>query len=247
MGRKAQGMVTESYDVTSLKYEATISVSRDEISDDQTGQIRIRIGELAERAKQHKDSEIARLLLNGHSAGFNSYDGVPFFGANHVSGKSGTQDNDITSPATAPTAPTVAECKTAIKSAVSTLLSLKDDQGEPMNNGATGLTFVVPPTTHLDYLEAISSSLVSNAKNVLESAARVLVFPRISLGSVFYLLKTDVSVRPLVLVDREPIEFGSLEENSETGFMREEFIYGVRARYRMTYGYWQRAVKVTFV
>jgi len=245
-GRKAQGLVCESYDVPNLRYEATIEVDRSEIADDQTGQIRIRISELAERARQFGDSEVARLLVNGHSSGYNSYDGVPFFSANHVSGKSGTQDNDITSIAATITAPTVAEIKTAIKKAVSQLLGFLDDQGEPMNNAATGLVLVVPPGTHMDFLEAISSSLVSNARNVLESAARVLVFPRISTTSVFYLLKTDVSVRPLVFVDREPIEFGALEQNSETGFLREVFLYGVRARFRYSYGYWQRALKITF-
>jgi len=245
-GRKAVGMVTESYSVENLRYEATISVDRSEISDDQHGHIAMRIRELAERAKQHKDAEIARLLINGHTSGFHSYDGVPFFSASHVSGKSGTQDNDITSGAVSASVPTVAEIKAAIKAGITQMLGLKDEQGEPMNNAATGLVAVVPPATHLDFLEAVSSSLVANARNVLESACRVLVFPRITTASVFYLLKTDVQVRPFVFQDREPIEFGSLERESESGFLREVYLYGVRARYRMTYGYWQRAVKITF-
>ncbi len=245
-GRKAQGMVTESYDCENFRYEATISVDRSEVADDQAGQISIRIGELAERAKQHKDAEISRLLINGHSAGFHSYDGVPFFSGSHVSGKSGTQDNDITVTAANVNAPTVAELKTAIKSSIATLLGMKDDQGEPMNQGATGLTLVVPPATFLDTLEAISASIVANTSNVLQGAARVLAFPRITAPSVLYLLKTDVAVRPFIFQDREPIEFGSLEQDSETGFLREQYLYGVRARYRVTYGYFQRAVKVTF-
>ncbi len=39
-GRLAQGLRVESYSIENLKYEATIEVDRDEISDDQTGQIR---------------------------------------------------------------------------------------------------------------------------------------------------------------------------------------------------------------
>jgi phage major head subunit gpT-like protein len=38
----------------------------------------------------------------------------------------------------------------------------------------------------------------------------------------------------------------ALAENSEEAFKREKFLYGVRARYRMTYGYWQYAVRTQF-
>ena len=64
-GRVAKGLGTESYSVENLKYESTLEVDRDEISDDKTGQIRIRIAELAQRAATHKDYLIAQLLING--------------------------------------------------------------------------------------------------------------------------------------------------------------------------------------
>src|SRR5262245_28094492 len=94
-GRLAQGLRTESYSVENLKYEATIEVDRDEISDDQTGQIRLRVGELAQRAATHKDYLISQLLIDGATSGNNSYDGVSFFNAAHVSGASGNQSNMI--------------------------------------------------------------------------------------------------------------------------------------------------------
>jgi len=55
-------------------------VDRKEIGDDQVGAIRMRINELAAHAATHKDSLIEELLKNGESAGFNAYDGPPFFG-----------------------------------------------------------------------------------------------------------------------------------------------------------------------
>jgi len=78
----------ESYSIENLKYESTLEVDRDEVADDQTGQIRIRIAELAERAASHKDFLLSQLLINGETAGFNSYDGVSFFNDAHVSGSS---------------------------------------------------------------------------------------------------------------------------------------------------------------
>ena len=47
--------------------------------------------------------------------------------------------------------------------------------------------------------------------------------------------------------NREPGEFTALTEDSDEGFRREKFLYGVRARYRLAYGYWQHAVRTDFV
>ena len=53
-------------------------------------------------------------------------------------------------------------------------------------------------------------------------------------------------VRPFIFQDRERVEFTSLTEDSDEGFRREKFLYGVRARYRLAYGYWQFAVRTDF-
>ena len=245
-GRLAKGLGTESYSVENLKYEATLEVDRDEISDDKTGQIRIRIAELAERAATHKDFLLAQLLINGETAGFNSYDGVTFFNDAHVSGSSGSQDNQLTSTAVDPDLPTTDEFKLALKSAIAALMGFKDDQGEPMALSATGLVGVVPTTLYLTALEAVNATMISNTSNVVAGAARIVAFPWLTDLSKWYLLKTDGVVRPFIFQDREPIEFTALTEESDEGFRREKFLYGVRARYRMAYGYWQHAVRVDF-
>jgi len=246
-GRLAKGLRTESYSVENLKYEATIEIDRDEIADDQTGQIRLRIAELAQRAATHKDYLIAQLLINGGSAGYNSYDGVPFFSANHESGQSGTQSNSVSHDVTDPSNATVDEFKASMKKAISQMLTFKDDQGEPMVLQASGLVCVVPPATYFTALEAINATLISNTSNVLQGAAKVISLPWLSDATKWYLLKTDGVIRPFIFQDREPIEFAALAENSDEAFRREKFLYGVRARYRMTYGYWQYAVEVAFV
>ena len=246
-GRLAQGLRTESYSVENLKYEATIEVDRDEIADDQTGQIRARIGELAQRAATHKDFLISQLLIDGETAGNNSYDGVSFFNAAHVSGSSGSQSNLLTYDAASVDDPTVDEFKGALTQAISQMIAFKDDQGDPMPVGTSGLVCVVPPTMFFSALEAINASIISNTSNVLEGAARVISFPWLSDASKWYLLKTDGVIRAMIFQDREPIEFNALTADSEEGFKREKFLYGVRARYRMAYGYWQFAIRTDFV
>lgn len=245
-GRLARGLRSESYSVENLKYEATIEVDRDEIADDQTGQIRIRIGELAQRAGTHKDYLLAQLLANGATSGFNSYDGVPFFSHSHVSGQSGTQDNDLSFDSSSPTDPTTDEFKGSLKQAIGRLLSFKDDQGEPMSLSPDGLVCVVPPTMLYAALETISAAVIGQTSNVLAGVARVIAMPGLSGSSIWYLVKTDGVVRPFIFQDREPVEFGSLAEESEDGFKREKLLFGVRARYRLTYGYWQFAVRTVF-
>jgi len=246
-GRLAQGLRSESYSVENLKYEATLEVDRDEISDDQTGQIRIRVAELAQRAATHKDFLLAQLLIDGETAGNNSYDGVSFFNDAHESGGSGQQDNLLTAPAVNMDAPTVEEFKDALKEAIGTMLGFKDDQGEPLLISETGLVCVVPPTMLFTASEAINATVVGNETNVLRGIARVIAMPWLMDTSKWYLLKTDGVVRPFIFQDREPIEFNALAEDSDEGLRREKFLFGVRGRYRMAYGYWQFAVRTDFV
>jgi phage major head subunit gpT-like protein len=239
-------MWAESYDVVNHKYECTLEVDRDEIADDQTGQIKMRINEMAERAAQHKDALISALLVNGASSGFNSYDGVTFFNANHESGNSGVQSNILTPAAADPDAPTTAEFRTALTQAIARLLSLIDDQAQPINMGADGLVAIVPGGMYVTALEAVNATIVASTTNVLQGAARVIAFPRLTDASKWYLLKVNVAVRPFIFQDREPIEFTALERDSDAGFMREVYSYGVRAKYAVTYGYWQHALSLDF-
>ncbi len=245
-GRVAKGVGTESYSVENLKYESTLEVDRDEISDDKTGQIQIRVAELAQRAASHKDFLIAQLLINGETAGFHSYDGVSFFSQNHVSGSSGVQSNMMSSSAVDPDNPTLEEFKIAMRNAIGTMMGLKDDQGEPLSIAASGLLCAVPTTMHMTAMEALNATLINNTSNILAGVARVVALPWLLDVSKWYLLKTDGIIRPFIFQDREPIEFTALTEASDEGFRREKFLFGVRARYRMAYGYWQFATRVNF-
>lgn len=245
-GRLAQGLRTESYSIENLKYEATLEVDRDEISDDQTGQIRLRIGELAQWAATHKDYLLSQLLNNGATSGNNGYDGVSFFNTDHESGDSGPQSNKLTLNVTTPSNPTLEEFREALRAAIEAMVAFKDDQAAPAMVSASGLAVVVPPNLMFTALEALAPALAGGSPNALSGMARVIVLPWLSSPATWFLLKTDGVIRPFIFQDREPIEFGSLTEDSEEGFRREKFLYGVRARYRMAYGYWQHAVSTLF-
>jgi phage major head subunit gpT-like protein len=246
-GRQAVGLRTESYSVPNLKYEATVEVDRDEIADDQTGQIRIRIQELAEYARSHKAYLIGQLLENGATSGFNSYDGTTFFSASHSSGDSGSQDNDLTSNITDPTNPTTAEFKEALKGAIAAMMAFKDDRGLPKAIAPSGLICIVPPLHYFAALEAVNATVISQTTNVLAGIASVMSFPWLTSTDRWYLVKTDSVIRPFVFQDREALEFAAVDQPADADvFKTDKLLYGVRARYRMTYGYWQYCVRHIF-
>ena len=245
-GRVAKGLNSESYDVVNEKYEATLEVDRNEWEDQQFPSISVRVNELAVAAATHKDYLIAQLLINGATSGFHSYDGVPFFGPTHEFGSSGAQDNDLTGAITDKDDPNTTEFRTAFKLALAALLAFKDDRGMPQNLTSTGLVAVVPPSMFITALEALSATVLASTTNVLAGAGDVICFPWLTDTDTWYLLKTDGVVRPFIFQDRIPVELTALMEDSETGFLRDIFLFGVRARYKMTYGNWAHALRYVF-
>lgn len=246
-GRKAKGLLSESYSIQNLKYEATIEVDRDEIADDQTGQINLRIGELAARAGSHKDYLTAGLLAYGATTGYNSYDGVTYFSASHTTQSSGTQSNVTTSNITTATNPTSTEFRAAVAAAIQRLMEFKDDQGEMLHLTDTGITVVIPPNMRFAAREASLAQIIGQTSNVDVGLFDVVVLPQLLQfddGSstlpytteIFYILKTDGVRKPFVFQDREPLEFTALDTpDTDEGFRREKYLYGVRARYRLMY------------
>lgn len=245
-GRLVRGLNAETYSLKNLKYESSLAVDRDEISDDQTGQIRIRIQELAQRAATHKDYLIGQLLINGEGADYQSFDGVPFFDTQHVFGDSGEQSNLISHDVVDEDAVTTAEFKAAMQVAIARMLGFRDDQGQPLNTSADGLVAVVPPALLFPASEAVSATIVNSTTNVLSGAASIAAFPWLTDPHEWYLLKTNNVLRPFIFQDRGPIEFQALEGQSEENFMRERWMYGVRARYKIAYAQPLFAIKVTF-
>jgi len=248
-GRLAKGLRSEAYDVVNQKYEATIEWDRDEIDDDQTQQIRMKIRQLATAAKRHPSRLLADLLANGGTSGYNSYDGVTFFNTAHVSGDSGNQDNALTATAAAATK-TTAECKTAVTAAIAALLGYKDDQGQPLNEEVGKITVVVPPTMLFPMKEAVGAAFISQTSNILSAEnIDVLPFPRLTVGTDFFTCALDdPDMPPFIFQDRSPMEFKSFEADgdSEEAFMREKGKAGVRARHKMTYAFWQKINRTRF-
>jgi phage major head subunit gpT-like protein len=254
-GRVGKGLNVEAYNIATQRYEATLEVDKLEIDRDQTGQIKIRVQELAQRAATHKDFLIGNLIKNGGSSGFEVQDGKTFFATDHEYGASGAQSNDLTFDISAkmtaepdtPTTPSAPTIRRAFSEAVGTMASLKDDRGEPLRLSPQGLYLACTPLTAQFFNDALNASLVNNTtvQQVIGKPTNIVAFPELTNHAQFYVFKTDEPVRPFTFLDESPIEFGAQEQNSESGFMQEVYRYGVRAVYRIWLGDWRKAIRVT--
>lgn len=251
-GRNPKGFRKNGITITNLEYEATMEVLRKELRRDKWTQIRTRINEMADRANAHWASLLSALIIAGETD--LCYDGQAFFDTDHVEGESGTQSNDITYNVGTPTAPTAAEMELAIFSAITQMLSFKDDQGEPMNEGATAFRVQVPIPLFPSALAAVKSATIVDAsgsrQNTLAASEFSLeVDPNTRLTpswtDKFAVFRVDGNVKPLIRQEEEPVDISAIAEGSELEFKENLHWYGTNATRNVGYGYWQQACLVT--
>jgi len=233
--RLLKGVSEQHYHITNKLWEASIGVDRTALEDDQYGQIRARIQELAFVARQHR-IQLAIEALHGGTAAL-CYDGQYFFDSDHSTGASGTQSN----------LGTAALDEASLKAGITAMEIVLDDQARPMNLVPDCL--VVAPVLKWDAMELLKSTYspqtatnkTETRGNMLAGMLDLLVSPFITDTDSWYLLCTRRPLKPIIFQERTPIEFEALEGNSENGFMRDQYAYGVRERSNVGYGLWQMA------
>ena len=233
--RVPAGLYQHDYSIKNKTWEASIAVDRAALEDDEYGQIRLRIQELAQEVKRHQDELVFGLLKDGFAT--LCHDGQYFFDTDHSEGESGTQSNKATSALSA----------TSLQAAFTAMMKTKDDRGKVM--GIIPDSLVVPPDlkwTATELLESVYAPDVVSGKtdtrrNVLSGVVDLVVSPYLTDSNDWFLLCAQRIVKPMIFQSRIPVEFAALESNSENGFMRDQFVYGVRARYNVGYGLWQLA------
>lgn len=224
--RQAQGLSEYSYQITNKKFEATIGVAREALEDEQYGQINLRVKQLAGKARVHYDRLVADALANVFTT--LCYDGQYMVDTDHQEGASGVQSNKGTS----------ALSSTTFAAARAAMAAFKDDKGELV--GAQGNLLVVPPALEGTARQILNAELINGGEtNVWRGTAELLVLPWLTDSNDWFLIDTNQVVKPILLQIRKEIEFGSLEADSDTGFMRDTFYYGVRARHNVGYGDWR--------
>lgn len=255
-GRQAKGFRENGLTIFNKTFEATLEVLLDEIRRDKTGQVLIRVRELAQRTNAHWAKLVTALLIAAESAV--CYDGQYFFDTDHVEGDSGSQSNDISADITTTTAPTPAEMEGAILKSIEQILGYKDDQGEPMNENARQFLVMVPVPFMSAAAAALGSQIVIGASNNINSnriqtlgnvggfGVELAVNARLTWTTKFATFRTDAETKAIIRQEEEGVSIAAIAEGSELEFRENKHQYGVKAIRNVGYGYWQRACLTTF-
>lgn len=237
--RKLKSLNEFEYEIENKSYEATISVSRDNLEDDQLGAVSQRIDDLARKARVHP----RKLFFDALTAGTVDlcYDEVPFFSASHEEGASGVQSNLVTG-----TGVTLAQLAADIDSAEARLLSFLDDTGEPWNEGSVRIGIVCHPNLKAKFEKLNSLDMIDNTSNAYKGKIEQITFsPRLTDTNDWYLADISNGMKPFIKQNRRAPTFNALEDDSDNGFMRKVFHYGIDYRVGFGYGLWQKMVKIT--
>lgn len=254
-GRHAHGLREYGQIIKNLEFEATIEVKVRELTLDKTSQIRARINGLADRANSHGAKLLSELIIAGESAV--CYDGQFFFDTDHSEGDSGTQSNDLTPGATTPTNPTVTEFVDAILASIQAMYGFKDDQGEPLNEGASNFLVMCPIPLWGRAQEAVSkNNLAGGETNVLTGLSvngrsvsiEVAANPRLTWTTKFATFRRDMGdgVAPFIRQVEQPLQVSAQAEGSVEEFNNKRHLYGVDWTGNYGYGFWQHAALSTF-
>lgn len=252
-GRQAKGLRENGIVVKNKKFEATLEIPVDWMRRDKTGQIQMRINEMARRANAHWSGLLSPLILNG--AASVCYDGQYYFDTDHAEGDSGQQSNSVGASASSATAPTAAEFETAVLKGVEKIIGQKDDQGEPMNEEATQFLIMVPVSMMASAAAALknpvivdgSGSRTNTLTNIGGFNFELAVNPRLSAWTdKFAMFRTDGGGAPLIRQEEEDLMVSAIAEGSELEFNEDVHHYGIKAMRNVAYGYWQHALLTTF-
>ncbi len=257
-GRLAKSLSEQTMTLANKPYEATLNVYRSDLSRDKTGQLEVKIGNLAERAAEH-DEKLLSTLIEAGTAGTiaTAYDGQFFFDTDHSVNQSGTLDNDISVDISAlpttshgsVTSPSPGEMALSILLGVQQLYTMKDDQGEPVNHNLQEVVIMVPTGLMAAAEIALTApSFASGETNPIFSSSfrkKLVVNPRLTWTDEFMVARSDSAQKPfLVQVEEAPV-MEVVGEGSEYAFDNDAHKYGVRKRGNVGYWDFTKAVLVT--
>lgn len=223
------------YTLANKPFEATVSVRRDDIEDDNLGIYGPQAKMAGFSAKQWPD-ELVMDLVNKAFISLCS-DGQYFIDTDHVVAGASVSNKGTTALSVATQAAAIA----SYGAARTAMMMFKDDEGRPLN--ITPETLLVPPA-----LEAVALALINNDRlddgkaNPYKGTATVVVDARLTDSTAWFLLCTSKPVKPFVFQERKaPVFVSQTSEENDDVFNKAEFKFGVEARGNAGYGLWQLA------
>ena len=234
IGDKAVKMLEAfKYTVVNNDWEATVEVDRNDIQDDNLGIYAPQARMAGYSARLLPDEIVADLKNNAFAT--KCYDGQYFYDDDHsVAGASvanlGTK---------ALSAATQAAAALAYGAGRLAIMSFTDDEGRPL--GLVPDTLEVPPALEtVGKLLLNQDKLADNSPNPYMGTAKLVVNPRLTSTTAWFLHVTSMPVKPFVYQERTaPVFVQQTDPESDNVFMRKKFRFGAEARAAGGYAFWQ--------
>ncbi len=254
-GLNAKGLNENQYSIPNVEFEATLEILVKHLRRDKTGQLRVRINELARRAQGHWKALLTDLINKSEAT--ICYDGNYFFDTDHEEGDSGVQSNlitfDISSLPTqhhgSTTAPSTGEFMHVVMGLIEKILSFKDDQGEAMNDDASSFMVMVPANLWGVGKSALGNDVIDGGDNNILKAEtenmqiQLVSNPMIVANNAIDVYRTDGDVKPFIRQEEVKPTMAAIAEGSEMEITERKHLYTVEASRGVGHGYWQHAAR----
>jgi phage major head subunit gpT-like protein len=221
------------YTVVNDDFEATVEVDRNDIEDDSLGIYRPQAEMAGYSAKQLPDEIVADLKNNAFAN--KCYDGQYFYDSDHpVAGASVANLGTV-----ALSGATQAAAVASYGVARTAIMSFKDDEGRPL--GLVPDTLEVGPALEVQGKRLVAmEKLADDTPNPYFGTAKLVVNPRLTSTTAWFLHVTSMPVKPFVYQERKaPVFVEQTDQQSDNVFMRKKFRFGAEARVAGGYAFWQ--------
>lgn len=229
------------YTVVNDDWEATVEVDRNDVEDDNLGIYAPQAQMAGFSARQLPDEIVSDLKNNAFTN--TCYDGQYFYDTDHsVAGAS--VSNKGTAALSAASAALAAASYGAARTAI---MSFTDDEGRPL--ALVPDVLEVPPALEITGKRLLEMDrLTDDSPNPYKGTARLVVNPRLTSTTAWFLHCTSMPVKPFVYQERKaPVFVEQTDAQNDNVFMRKKFHFGAEARAAGGYAFWQMSFGSTGV
>lgn len=226
------------YTIVNDDFEATVEVDRNDIEDDNLGIYGPQAQSAGYSAKQLPDEIVSELKNNAFTS--KCYDSQYFYDTDHAVGDGAGGTTSVSNKGTKKLSnATLAAAEASYGAARTAIMSFKDDEGRPL--GVVPNVLEVPPALEaMGNLLLTADKLNDNSPNPYKGTATLLVNPRLTSTTAWFLHCTNMPVKPYILQERKkPVFVQQTGMDSDEVFSRRKFKFGAEARYAGGYSLWQ--------
>jgi phage major head subunit gpT-like protein len=242
--RHVHRLAGHGFKIVNKKFELTLAVDRDDYDDDNLGQYTPVTAAIGEEARKHPDTLLFDLMINGHTADAECFDGQNFFDTDHPEDL--FDESNATTYSNYRTSMTLSD--TNLFAMRAAMAGFCGENGRPLR--VVPNLLVVPPALEKTALDIVVAATVSTGGANVASTLGMKVMVVEELGGdstkdkTWYLLDTRKAIKPFVYQLRRPTAFvQKFSESDQNVVMLDEYLWAASGRYNVGYGPWFLALK----